>query len=167
MILVMIQSNRFVIVTILLSMELCHFELEPNAEHGPTKTQLIPSPHKEGIQSILSSSIFFRYFIPSSGTLEPMDETTLASLLPYLSFSFIHPNTVITQPTNSHEVSLLILIRGEVQLLTEKYELKTVHEGEWFGGEGLLDCECGYTSVSTKECVCACVSENSRIGEDC
>ena len=70
-----------------------------------------------------------------------MDETTLASLLPYLSFSFIHPNTVITQPTNSHE--------------------------EWFGGEGLLDCECGYTSVSTKECVCACVSENSRIGEDC
>ena len=96
-----------------------------------------------------------------------MDETTLASLLPYLSFSFIHPNTVITQPTNSHEVSLLILIRGEVQLLTEKYELKTVHEGEWFGGEGLLDCECGYTSVSTKECVSACVSENSRIGEDC
>ncbi|KNB43711.1 endonuclease exonuclease phosphatase [Blastocystis sp. subtype 4] len=133
----------------------------PNAEHGPTKTQLIPSPSQGRIQSILSSSIFFRYFIPSSGTLEPMDETTLASLLPYLSFSFIHPNTVITQPTNSHEVSLLILIRGEVQLLTEKYELKTVHEGEWFGGEGLLDCECGYTSVSTKECVCACVSENT------
>lgn len=133
----------------------------PNAEQGPTNTKLIPLPSQSRIKSILTSSIFFRFFVPSSGSLEPMDETTLISLLPYLSFSFIHPNTVITRPTNSHEVSLLILIRGEVKLLTEKYELKTIHEGEWFGGEGLLDSECGYSSVSTKECVCVSVSESS------
>ena len=44
--------------------------------------------------------------------------------------------------------------------MTNSYELKTVDEGEWFGGEGLVNEECGYTSVSETECICLSISES-------
>ena len=157
MILVMIQSNRFVIVTILLSMELCHFELDQMLNMDLLKPSSFHLHHKEEFNPF---SLPPYSFVISFHHQEHWNQWMKPHWLLFFLISLFH----LFIPTL---LSLLILIRGEVQLLTEKYELKTVHEGEWFGGEGLLDCECGYTSVSTKECVCACVSENSRIGEDC
>ena len=98
-------------------------------------------------------------FLVTQGVLRAFPKEKLPQLLRLLDVTYIRENSVILRPSDLQSASLLVVVRGEVELLTERYPLRHVGEGDWFGGEALLGERSGVTGVSGGECVCLCVSE--------
>lgn len=101
--------------------------------------------------------------INNRGNLQQMTPELINEVLPFFNPSYIHENTVILKPGDKAICSLLFIIKGSVKLITNSYELKELHPGDWFGGEGLIDETCGYTAIAQEDTICLSLNINSKI----
>ena len=81
-------------------------------------------------------------------------EELLDAVLPFFGCSFARRDTIVIKPGDSASASLLLVAKGSVKLVTEKFELATVGPGEWFGGEALIEETAGYTAIAEEDTVC-------------
>ena len=69
---------------------------------------------------------------------------------------------VIIKSGDSASSSLLFIVKGQVKLVTNTYQLVTLGPGEWFGGEALIDDVSGYTAIAEDDTVCLSLSVSGR-----
>ena len=102
----------------------------------------------------VSQNNAFRILINSRGAVEPLGKQLLQSVMEFFSPAYIHRDTIIIKAGDSVSASLLFVAKGQVKLVTPKYELATVGPGEWFGGEALIEETAGYTAIAEEDTVC-------------
>ena len=100
--------------------------------------------------------------INNHGNLQQLTPEFLNEILPFFSPAYIHENTVIMKPGDSAICSLLFILKGRVRLITNKYELREMGPGDWFGGEALIEDECGYTAIAEEDTVCLSMNMSGR-----
>lgn len=110
--------------------------------------------------NIASQDLLFRVLINNRGLIEPMSKQLLQEVSQFFSPAYIHRDTLIIKAGDTASSSLLFVIRGSVKLITEKYELRTVGPGQWFGGEALIEDMSGYTAIAEEDTVCLSLSVN-------
>lgn len=108
-------------------------------------------------------SLFFRMMVNTRGNLQQMTPEFINSILPFFAPAYIHANTVIMKPGDTSICSLLIVLEGRVRLVTDKYELIQCGPGDWFGGEALIEGECGYTAIAEEDTVCLSLNASSKL----
>ena len=102
----------------------------------------------------LAGSLFFRMMVNNRGNLQQLSPELLDAVLPFFGCSFARRDTIVIKPGDSASASLLLVAKGSVKLVTEKFELATVGPGEWFGGEALIEETAGYTAIAEEDTVC-------------
>lgn len=132
-----------------------------NAPRGSMGGATMTMVSEAEILTTLSQTPLMRFLV-TQGVLRAFPKEKLPQLLRLLDVTYIRGNSVILRPRDSRSASLLVVVRGEVALLTSRFPLRHVSEGEWFGGEALLGEKSGVTAVSEGECVCVCVSETGE-----
>lgn len=102
----------------------------------------------------VSQNNAFRILINSRGAVEPLGKQLLQDVMGFFSPAYIHRDTIIIKAGDTVSASLLIVAKGSVKLVTQKFELTTVGPGEWFGGEALIEETAGYTAIAEEDTVC-------------
>ena len=92
--------------------------------------------------------------VNNRGNLQQLSPEQLEAVLPFFGCAFSRRDTIIIKPGDCSSVSLLLLVKGRVKLVTQKFELATVGPGEWFGGEALIEETAGYTAIAEEDTVC-------------
>ena len=103
-----------------------------------------------------------RMLINNRGFVEPMKKQVLTDASEMFSPAYIHRDTLIIKSGDSSSSSLLFIIRGQVKLVTPKFELITLKPGDWLGGEALIDDVSGYTAIAEDDTVCLSVSTSCK-----
>ena len=102
----------------------------------------------------LAGSLFFRMMVNNRGNLQQLSPELLDAVLPFFGCSFARRDTIVIKPGDSASASLLLVAKGSVKLVTDKFELATVGPGGWFGGEALIEETAGYTAIAEEDTVC-------------
>ena len=102
-----------------------------------------------------------RLLVNARGLIEPMRPRILNEAGEYFSPAYIHRDTVIIKSGDTTSSSLLFIVKGQVKLVTNTYQLVTLGPGEWFGGEALLQEPCYYSAIALSDCVALSLSEHA------
>lgn len=144
----------------------------PNSNKGNTfrkvepwnraDVQIIPTIPREEMFKVACQNTLLRLLVNNRGLIEPMRAQILAEASEYFSPAYIHRDTLIIKSGDSASSSLLFIVKGQVKLVTNTYQLVTLGPGEWFGGEALIDDVSGYTAIAEDDTVCLSLSVSGR-----
>lgn len=132
--------------------------------------QLIPAVDPETALSNISRCLFFRFLVTSRGKLRPISESEVSTLLHFFSFSQIRSNTLLlraedasnaSNASSTSNASLVVVVRGSVQCVTDAYEIAQLGKGDWLGGEALLHEPCYYSALALSDCVALTLSSHA------
>lgn len=107
-----------------------------------------------------------RLLVNARGLIEPMRPRILNEAGEYFSPAYIHRDTVIIKSGDTTSSSLLFIVKGQVNLLTNKYSLASLGPGQSFGGEALIEDVSGYTAIAEDDTVCLSLSVSGKSEEE-